>query len=350
MRVEFAAWLKSRALELGFDLIGFADAADPLLGDAVERYSGWVEAGYGATMEYLRRHTELKAHPEKLLPGWRSVVCVGTLYGTAKAPDSGLNAQVSLYTRGADYHEVMRERLDVLAGELRDKHGVNARGFVDAEPVLERFWAWRAGLGWIGKNAMLINRKQGSFLFLGGLLVDASLSADSPSPDHCGRCRKCIDACPTVAITDTRQIESDKCIAYHTIENRGSVPKTVMEKTGRWIAGCDICQNVCPWNDPVVEATAFETTNPVFDAPLAELAHWSAEEFKAKTKGVAMGRMKYAGFIRNLAIAVANSTLSTAGKAAALAALEASARAVSEGVGREGALEAVNWARDRETP
>ena len=345
MQGGLSASLKDEAMALGFELVGVASAADPLLAEAVERYSRWVSAGHGATMDYLARHIELKAHPEKLLAGFRSVVCVGLLYGAPTPEENSERAQVSLYARGQDYHELMTERLERLARVVRERHGAQARAFVDSQPVLERFWAWRAGLGWIGKNACLINRKQGSLLFLGGLLTDLELEPDGPQPDHCGRCTKCIDACPTGAIAEGRFIESAKCIAYHTIENRGRVPEAVMERMGRWVAGCDICQTVCPWNDPVTPGPSFDTLNPAFDAPLAELADWSAAEFKAKMKGVAMSRMKYAGFLRNVAIAIGNSGLSAEARAEALKKLGANAETLPTGEGRDAALEAVAWAR-----
>ncbi|MBI3555119.1 MAG: tRNA epoxyqueuosine(34) reductase QueG [Deltaproteobacteria bacterium] len=338
--------IKEKARQLGFELVGIAAADDPALIDAVARYSDWVARGYGATMDYLRRHTELKAQPEKLLPGWKSVVCVGLLYGagSSESQKAENGAEVSLYTRGADYHEVVGTRLVEFAEWLQAR-GVTSRPFVDSEPVLDRFWASRAGLGWIGRNAMLINRKAGSYFFIGGLLLNVALDADEPGIDHCGRCRKCIEACPTVAITEDRFIESGKCIAYHTIENRGVVPESVMAATGSWIAGCDICQRVCPWNDPVTPGPAFETKNPAFNAELTALARWSAGDFKANTAGIAMGRMKFSGFVRNVAIALANSAVPAAAKSAALDQLEVSVSALPVGAGREGALAALEWAK-----
>jgi epoxyqueuosine reductase len=299
--------IKEAALGFGFDLAGVASADDPLLAEAVQRYSGWLDGGHGASMEYLRRHIPLKSDPSKLLQGVKSVVCVGLLYADAHQPeDDGSKALVSMYTRGRDYHELMGERLGKLAEWLGREHGARARPFVDSEPVLERFWAWRAGLGWLGKNSCILNRKLGSYLFLGGVLTDMALEPDAPQPDHCGKCRKCIDACPTGAITEGREVESAKCIAYHTIENRGEVPPEIAARTGRWIAGCDVCQQVCPWNDPITPGSSFKNDNPAYGASLAELARWTPEEFRARTKGLAMARMKHAGFARNVGIAVAN--------------------------------------------
>lgn len=339
--------LKRKALELGFDLVGIAAAGDPQLGPALERYLTWLDAGNAAGMEYLRRHADQKAHPERLLEGVRSVVCVGLLYGEEPSPEDATRARVSLYTRGCDYHELMGQHLRELGAWLQER-GVRSRPFVDAEPVLERFWAWRAGLGWIGKNSMLINRKRGSLFFLGGLLVAEELATDEPGLDHCGRCRKCIDACPTFAITNDRAVDARKCIGYHTIENKGGVPPEVMQGTGRWIAGCDICQTICPWNDPVTRGHAFNEINPAYDADLRELARWRGDDFKTRVgKKIAMGRMKFSGFVRNVAIAVANSGLGLEEKRAAIDALEETVATLPEGAGRDGAVSALEWARER---
>lgn len=344
MRQVRSSEVKEAALAAGFDLAGVAALDDPALDLARERYEQWLTRGFAASMDYLKRHALQKGSPRELLPGAKSVVCVGLLYGAEQpASDDPARALVSIYTRGPDYHALIDERLATLSAWLAAR-GVKARAFVDAAPVFERFWAWRAGLGWLGRNSMLIHRKVGSYFFIGGLLVDAALEPDAPDIDHCGRCRKCIDACPTSAITDERSIESGKCIAYHTIENRGSVPEAVMAGTGRWIAGCDICQEVCPWNDPLTPGPAFSAANPAFGAPLSELARWDEPRFKRETKELAMSRMKYSMFLRNVAVAVANSGLAPAEKEAALASLRASASRLPESPGRAAALEALTWA------
>lgn len=341
--------IKQTALELGFDLVGIASTGDPALKEAVARYSRWLDAGYGAGMEYLKRHAEIKESPEKYLPGCKSVVCVALLYGESVPPADGTTAEVSLYTRGADYHELMTAKLEELARALNERHGIEARSFVDSKPVFDRFWSWRAGLGWLGKNSVLINRKLGSYLFLGGVFTTAELVADEPALDHCGKCRKCIEACPTAAISpalspdEGRFLDSNKCIAFHTIENRGPVPESVMELTGRWIAGCDICQNVCPWNDPVTPSSSFATTNPAFGAPLADLSRWTASEFKTRLTGIAMNRMKYTGFLRNVAVAVVNSELTKKQKREALQAITNSAEALELSPGRDAVVAALAW-------
>lgn len=304
--------LGDQARALGFELFGIASAGDPELPAAVAHYDAWLADGNAATMEYLTRHRDSKADPSVLLPGFRSVVCVALCYGARDGEDRAAGAKVSLYTRGRDYHDVMSEKLEVLCGWLERECGARSRAFVDSSPVLDRFWASRAGLGWVGKNTCLINRKAGSYLFLGGLLTTADFNADMPYTDHCGRCRKCIEACPTGAIREPVHpggrhfIESQKCIAYHTIENRGAIPEEVSAKMDTWIAGCDICQQACPWNDPVHEGKAFTRDNSAYGASLLELARWSREDFQRRLRGIAMSRMKYEGFVRNIAIALAN--------------------------------------------
>lgn len=347
MSTLLAREIKQAALDLGFDLVGVASTNDSALGQAVERYSRWVDSGYAASMDYLKRHAEIKSQPEKFLAGARSVVCVALLYAEPAPPADEKSALVSVYTRGEDYHELIEKKLEELSRLLREKHGIESRAYVDSKPVFDRFWAWRAGLGWLGKNTVLINRKLGSYMFLGGLFVAADLETDTPSADHCGRCRKCIEACPTDAILEDRFIDSDKCIAYHTIENKGAVPESVMERTGRWIAGCDICQQVCPWNDPITPGRSFTFSNPAFNAPLSQIARWSLSDFKELTSGVAMNRMKYPAFLRNVAIAVANSDLSAEEKGAALNEIRVALGELPESSAKAGALEALRWAESK---
>jgi epoxyqueuosine reductase len=223
--------LKKKAQDLGFDLVGVASTADPALATEMERYHHWVDAGRGASMDYLRRHEPMKANPALFLPGARSVIAVGMVYGAEKPTASPDTAQISLYARGPDYHDVLGTKLEELAAYARTlEAGAATRTYVDKEPVLDRFWAWRAGLGWLGKNTCLINRKVGSFLFLGGVMTTLDLATDAPQPDHCGRCTKCLDACPTGALVEPHVLDAQLCIAYHTIENRGEVPPSVAEK------------------------------------------------------------------------------------------------------------------------
>jgi epoxyqueuosine reductase len=326
--------LERAATDLGFDLFGVASAHDPLLMVASQNYYTWLGHGFGADMSYLQKHADTKKNPQTFLENAKSIVCVGLLYGTGKEDtfDSS-RPLISNYTRGRDYHLLVKEKLAQLTSAFEaivsaegDLPKPSTRTFTDAEPVFERFWASRAGLGWVGKNTCLIHRQHGSYFFLGGFFTDAVLAENKPYTEHCGTCRKCIEACPTEAIVklpleDGREryfVDSKKCIAYHTIENRGEVPIGVQKKSGTWVAGCDICQSVCPWNDPHSASTQFETTNPAATASFEELANWTQADFSKNLKDVAMKRMKYAGFLRNLSTAVDNSALPTDQKKALL--------------------------------
>lgn len=305
-----------QALKRGFDLAGIV-TRDQIeskgLPEAVKHYEEWLGHGYGASMDFLRRHLPQKRNPDLLLKEWRSVLCVGLEYGASRDPIPKSNhALISNYAAGADYHNDIMRRLSALSLELQ-KQDIRGFAFVDAQPVMERFWAAAAGLGWIGKNSFLINKQRGSYLFLGGLFLAVELEQDKRQPSLCGDCRRCIDACPTHAITG-KGIDSNRCIAFHTIENRGGIPADIMKQMDRWIAGCDICQDVCPWNKKREMPWHSEQTNPALNASLRELCLWSAADFKMKLKNVAMVRQKYSGFTRNLIIAVTNSTLPTTEK------------------------------------
>ncbi|MEW6057892.1 MAG: tRNA epoxyqueuosine(34) reductase QueG, partial [Bdellovibrionota bacterium] len=227
------------------------------------------------------------------------------------------------------------------------KHGARFRGFVDKDAVFERFWSWRAGLGWLGKNTMLIHRKLGSYIFLGGLFTDLELTPDEPYRDHCGKCTKCIEACPTQAFVKPHVLDSNKCIAYHTIENRGPIPQEVMERSSTWIAGCDICQQVCPWNDPIPETAHFKKENQAFDASFMDLAQWTRQDFKERMRGVAMSRMKYAGFLRNFTVAISNSSLEAPFKQKLFSRIEQHMQGLSNEQGLKAVQSALEWAKSR---
>ena len=315
--------LKKHALDAGFDWCGIADIDDPTLSNAIKRYDDWLARGNHASMEYLVRHRPKKSDPRLFFEQAQSVLCVAALYADESdlMVDSSFNkiyldeekALVSLYTRYPDYHLEIEKKLTLLQEKIYRAYKIESKIFVDAQPMLDRFWGWRAGLGWIGKNSMLINRKHGSFFFIGGLLISEKVKADEPSADHCGRCTKCIDACPTNAINDQREILSDRCIGYHTIENKAEIPESVASKMGRWVAGCDICQIVCPWNNSSKQFSFDEFVerdlNPVYGSKIEDLLKWNEEEFKSKVKKFAMGRMKFSSFQRNIKIAFKNSKI-----------------------------------------
>jgi epoxyqueuosine reductase len=309
--------IKELARACGFELAGVA-APDPSLD--FPRYEAWRSAGMAGEMHYLTdRRGDLRSDPHSLLPSVQSIVCVGKLYNTAHAhttatrtPDNEIAGWISRYAWGDDYHDVLRRGLEDLRDRIRAAHGSDfeSRICVDTAPLLERSYARQAGLGWIGRNACLINQQSGSWFFLGELLLSFPLAPDLPPPDRCGTCRRCIDACPTDAlIVDGREtaLDARRCISYLTIEKRGDLPATIASEMANHVFGCDICQDVCPWNSRAAYATeaAFEPVH--FAPPLAALAALTEDEFRAQFLHSPIWRTKYAGFLRNVAFAIANS-------------------------------------------
>jgi epoxyqueuosine reductase len=297
--------VKSLALDCGFELAGVTRAL-PLAEAAF--YQQWVADGYAGKMHYLVDHRAgIRHDPRRLLASAKSILCVGKLYGGPE-PESAEMAAISRYAWGEDYHEVLRGGLERLVARMQERAGA---GFewkicVDTAPLLERAYARHAGLGWIGKNACLINQQKGSWFFLGELLLSLDLAADGPPPDRCGTCTRCIDACPTAAIVPAAPpgpaftIDSRLCIAYFTIELRGPIPAEAREGIGANVFGCDICQDVCPWNRPL---SAPSIPDP---PPLEKLAALSEEDFRRIFRRSAVKRAKYSGFLRNVAIAMGN--------------------------------------------
>jgi len=305
----------------GFELAGVA-AAVPSTDSA--RYRDWVAAGFAGEMRYLTdRRASVRDDPRNLLPSARSVICVGKLYHTpwpySTHFDDRERAWISRYAWGVDYHDVVREGLAQLDGVLRRRTGpgYESKICVDTAPLLERSYARMAGLGWIGKNTCLINQPLGSWFFLGELLVSLEIAPDAPPPDRCGTCTRCIDACPTAAIVPAGRdplgggfvIDSRLCISYFTIELRGSIPEEQRGGTGSHVFGCDICQDVCPWNRraPVTAEPAFAPRD--FAPPLERLAAVTEPEFRSMFQGTPVTRARYAGFLRNVAVAMGNAGL-----------------------------------------
>ena len=310
--VTLSESVKARALELGFDRVAIGPAAAPEHGDAFRR---WIEAGYAGTMGYLERRLGERVDLARVLPGARSVVCVALNYYQGEpAPDPSW-APVARYAWGRDYHDVMTSRLDALRAHLAEACGAVSRGYVDTGPVLERDLAARAGLGWIGKNTMLLHPELGSWFLIGVLLTTAALDFDEPLPDRCGSCRACLDACPTSAFEGPYVLDARRCISYLTIEHRGAIDPALRGQLGPWQFGCDVCQDVCPWNrkSPVTREAAFLPAAPY---PGAEgIAAMGDEELRARFKGTALLRAKPAGLRRNAALARENAT--QAGRASA---------------------------------
>ena len=333
--------VKRLAAECGFDLAGVARAV-PLPSDA-DRYLNWVDRGLAGAMGYLTdRRAAVRTDPKLLLAEARSVISVGKLYSGPESystdcadPEKGW---ISRYAWGEDYHDVVRRGLEKLVDRLGSGH--QCKICVDTAPLLERSYAREAGLGWIGKNTCLINQELGSWFFLGEILTSLDIEPDSPPPDRCGTCTRCIDACPTQAIAPSGyELDARRCISYFTIELRGSVPIEMREGIGRHVFGCDICQDVCPWNRraPVTQAPEFQprtfpqnahaveekvarnelppanepddacSTNSLLLPRLEWLAALSEDDYKAAFRNSAIKRAKWHGLVRNACIALGNS-------------------------------------------
>ncbi len=344
--------VKEKALEAGFDLAGIAPLA---AWRDLEFSRAWVEQGYAGEMRYLENPK--RQDPRDIMPSARSVVCVGLVYNapypysteaqksgeepSERGPEGGPRAWISRYAWGRDYHDVLRDRLERLAAGIRAlAPGAETRFYVDTGPIVERAFARLSGIGWMGKNTCLINQEKGSWFFLGVVLTSLELEPDLPAPDRCGSCTRCLEACPTAALVEPYVMDASRCIAYFTIELKGSIPEPFREGVGSNVFGCDICQDVCPWNNrrqksedrsqkpevrrqntaacpngaattslpefqPLrVEAgSSFDLVNP----PLEALASLSEEDFKRIFARSPVKRTKYHGWLRNLCVAMGNS-------------------------------------------
>jgi epoxyqueuosine reductase len=303
--------VKRLAQGCGFELAGVA-RAEPLVEDN-GRYLDWVKRGMAGAMGYLTdRRAQVRTDPKLLLASARTIICVGKLYnGPAPRSTEWSDAEagwISRYAWGADYHEVVRQGLERLVGRLPAGHDYKI--CVDTAPLLERSYAREAGLGWIGKNTCLISQEIGSWLFLGEVVTSLEIEPDTTPPDRCGTCTRCIDACPTQAITaEGYEVDARRCISYFTIELRGSVPEEMRAGIGQHVFGCDICQDVCPWNREAPLATEPAFAPRHFAPPLEQLASLTEEEFRERYSDSPVQRAKHGGFLRNVAIAMGNSGL-----------------------------------------
>jgi epoxyqueuosine reductase len=312
---QFANRLKVEARRLGFDLVGIAPAVQS---PGAEALRAWLADGHAGEMRYMNRQEDARAHPQSILAGVQSIVMVGMVYRqqaagnrqTPKASEDAITGRISTYTWGADYHKVMWRRLDALLAWIKlQVPECKGRAVVDTAPLPERDFARLAGFGWFGKNTMLIHKRLGSFFFLGALLLDLPLPADAPfETAHCGTCTACLDACPTDAFVAPGQLDARKCISYLTIELRGPIPIDLRPQMGDWIFGCDICQDVCPWNRkaPKSTETGFRSGEDLQSPDLLELLRLSPEEFRKRFRGTAITRTKRRGLLRNAAIALGN--------------------------------------------
>lgn len=295
-------FLKQRAYQLGFDFVGISAATE--LSEEARQLEQWLNRGFHGKMSYMENHFDKRIDPRKLVEGAKSVVTLLYNYHTSEKQYDDNAPKISKYAYGTDYHYVIKDKLKQLLNDLTEKVGhINGRCFVDSAPVLEREWAKRSGTGWLGKNTLLIHPKQGSYFFLAELIIDIPLDYDSPMKDYCGTCRRCIDACPTEAIAPSGfLLDASKCISYVTIELKEAIPDTFAGKMDNWMYGCDICQEVCPWN-----RFAKQHQEPAF-APKPQLLEMTKEDWQEITQDVfsqlfsksAVKRTKYEGLIRNI--------------------------------------------------
>jgi epoxyqueuosine reductase len=309
-----AEQVKMLARQCGFELAGIT-AALPL--SDYQQFDEWRQAGLAGEMAYLTdRRGDLRADPRHLLSDAKTIICVAKLYNTAHPYSSQRGEResgwISRYAWGKDYHDVLRGGLEDLRSKLEHAHGkpFSSRICVDTAPLLERSYARLAGLGWIGRNTCLINQSSGSWFFLGEMLTSLELTLDSAPPDRCGTCRRCVDACPTSAIVPSSngwQLDSRACISYLTIEKRGSIEPDMQADMGDHLFGCDICQDVCPWNRRAPATTEMGFEPPGTLPSLPELSSYSEEDFRREFRHSPVWRTKHRGFLRNVAIAMGNS-------------------------------------------
>ncbi len=294
--------IKKLALELGFDYCGIAKAQQ--LEEDARRLEQWLSKGMHGQMQYMENHFDLRIDPTKLVPGAKSVITLLLNY-YPKQLQQNSTYKISKYAYGQDYHDIIRQKLRLLLQKIKEDIGdVQGRGFVDSAPVLERAWAQKAGLGWIGKNGNLINKNNGSFFFIATLIVDLELSYDDPYvKDYCGTCTRCIDACPTDAILSDKVIDGSKCISYFTIEFKDAlIPDVMKHQFENWMFGCDTCQDVCPWNrfSSATKEESFSILPEILSFSNNDWEELTEETFKIIFKNSPIKRSKWQGIKRNI--------------------------------------------------
>ncbi len=310
--VALSQSIKDWGRELGFQQVGIAGLE---LGEHEAHLERWLAAGYHGEMDYMGAHGSKRSHPDQLVPGTLRVVSLRMDYlpgDTLMAQRLGERetAYVSRYALGRDYHKLIRKRLQQLAERIQQAIGpFGYRAFVDSAPVLEKAIAEQAGLGWIGKNTLVLNRKAGSYFFLGELFVDLPVPVDEPTTtEHCGRCTACLDICPTNAFVGPYVLDARRCISYLTIELKGPIPAELRPLIGNRVFGCDDCQITCPWNRFArpSEQSDFQPRHSLDNAQLAELFRWTEDEFLSRTEGSPLRRAGYERWLRNLAVGLGN--------------------------------------------
>lgn len=304
-----SAALKEAARSIGFDLVGITPAASPT---TFSRFKEWLDSGHAGEMGYLSRRLDAYDNPDRVLEGIRSVVMLGMNYAPPRELDQQQGLKIARYARGKrDYHDLIRERLKELSRWIKQRiPNAKTRGIVDTAPLLERDFARQSGLGWFGKNTMLINKRMGSYFFLAALLTDLPLDPDPVhETSHCGTCTRCLEACPTDAFVAPYVLDARRCISYLTIELKGEIPHDLREGMGDWMFGCDICQEVCPWNrkSPPTPEPDFLPLDGCQNVTAAEMLKLSEAEFQQRFGATPLARPGREGILRNVAIAAGNS-------------------------------------------
>ncbi|MFQ5865672.1 MAG: tRNA epoxyqueuosine(34) reductase QueG [bacterium] len=310
--MSFTQTIKQKAHDLGFDLAGVAPV-EPV--PELSFYKEWIEARYAGKMAYLERNIERRTDVSKVVPSAKSVIVCALVYHTdhplSTESQESTKGWISRYSWGDDYHDVLRKKLFELFDFIKDKSSeeVVGRVYVDTGPVVDRAYAKYAGIGWFGKNTCILNQEKGSWFFIGEIITNLELEYDHLVPDRCGSCNLCIKACPTDAILQPYVLDSRLCISYLTIELRDEIPLELRDKMGNHIFGCDICQDVCPWNRkaPVTAEGAFQPRHGLLNPDLEEMGKLDPEEFREKFSKSPINRARYQGFLRNVAVAMGNS-------------------------------------------
>ncbi|GBF78703.1 tRNA epoxyqueuosine(34) reductase QueG [Aphanothece sacrum] len=301
--IEWTQLIKEKAIDLGFHQVGIADVNTSFNDEAVNHLETWLGLGYQANMDWMANGKRLDIH--NCMPSVKSVICVALNYYTSPQHSNHKeDGKISRYGWGRDYHKVMTKKLKAFSQWLETQaENIETRYYVDTGPIQDKVWAQRAGIGWIAKNGNVITKEYGSWVFLGEILTNLTLIPDQPHTQHCGTCTRCLEACPTGAIPQPFVVDANRCIAYHTIENRAkTLPDTITPHLDGWVAGCDICQDVCPWNQRFAEETDIEDFQPYPQniAPkLTELANLSLEEWNSRFRSSALRRIKLEMWHRN---------------------------------------------------
>ena len=299
--------IKARILEIGFDKVAITRADTPPKAEHLHR---WLNNNFHGEMAYMEQSKEKRIDPKKYIPNAKTIICVALNYYTEGAEPNSMQGRISRYARGTDYHNIMSEKLKVLCDFIKEETGTDAKPCVDTNPVLEKLWAQNAGIGWQGKHSNIITRDLSSWIFIGEIITDLELEYDEPFvKDLCGTCTKCIDLCPTKAIVAPYVVDSRLCISYLTIEYHGIIPQELRPLMGNHIFGCDICQDVCPWNKfaKVTREENFFPNGTTDITDLTSLAEMTREDFNKRFRNSPIKRAKYAGFLRNVAVALGNS-------------------------------------------